>query len=430
MASKQSYNTAFQLDGDLALERQVIHDAVCHAESIAEMLDIITPGMFSSLRLREVWELIVRRFNKGDDVNIVTIGTLSPTYVTDVLQQSPDEAGPMTCIMHARLLRNADCRRRAYNAAYDLLKDCTDKTRTEEEIIAAANHLKNVVEGDSPSLTEVPIQQAFRKMADEWERQETAAKEGRSVRVPTGFASIDTWLQGGFGPGQLVILAARPSVGKTAVMLHMARAAAAMRVPACIFSLEMTDEEIAQRMVFSTGKVDPFDIQFSHMDWPKIDEGIAVFNEYPILMNDRTRDLDGLVSRIVINAQRGTCGVAFVDYLGLISTSAYGEKLYQTIGRITGTLKATAKQARIPIVLLCQLNRDSAKSNRAPELFDLRDSGSIEQDADIVLMLQDTDTGDTNMWLRKNRQGRKDVGIVIGHNTTFTNFFDKGIIDD
>lgn len=123
--------------------------------------------------------------------------------------------------------------------------------------------------------------------------------------------------------------------------------------------------------------------------------------------------------------------MAFIDYLGLIRADGYGnEKLYQTIGRITGAMKVTAKQAKIPIVLLCQLNRESAKSGRAPELYDLRDSGSIEQDADIVLMLENTEEGDVNMWVRKNRQGRRDFAVVLSPNGTYSDFTDKGITDD
>lgn len=150
----------------------------------------------------------------------------------------------------------------------------------------------------------------------------------------------------------------------------------------------------------------------------------------PIYINDHSRTMEEIIARMTIETRAGKCRVAFVDYLGLMDISTgWRESLNQAIGKITGELKATAKRLKIPIILLCQLNRDAARADRAPELYDLRDSGSIEQDADIVMMLETDEaieptTGlhDINIWLRKNRQYKKDICIKVRPNKTYSHF--------
>jgi replicative DNA helicase len=141
------------------------------------------------------------------------------------------------------------------------------------------------------------------------------------------------------------------------------------------------------------------------------------------------------VARITVLNKQGKCDAAFIDYLGLISQAQADSRtpLYQVIGQITGTLKATAKALRIPIVLLCQLNREAAKQNKSPQLYNLRDSGSIEQDADVVLMLNQTPgprLPDLEVWVRKNRQGEKDFGILMRPNDNYTDFKELCIIQN
>ena len=121
--------------------------------------------------------------------------------------------------------------------------------------------------------------------------------------------------------------------------------------------------------------------------------------------------------------KQGRCKIAFIDYLGLFqdTLSLGNAKLYQVIAKITGTLKAVAKRLGIPIVLLSQLNREQAREKRAPELYDLRDSGSIEQDSDIVIMLEPRENG-IYAWLRKNRNGKRDLAFVLVPNSTYSSF--------
>ena len=253
--------------------------------------------------------------------------------------------------------------------------------------------------------------------------------EGKVLRIPTGFYTLNYLTYGGFNMGNLVVLAARPSVGKTAIMLQMAKAAAIAGKAVNLFNLEMTNTELAQRMIFSTGKVTPLQMARGEVIWTDFEVASGQFASKPIYLNDSATTADEIISRITLNSQAGKCDIAFIDYLGLIQMGTKAP-LHQAIAETTKRLKQTAKACRVPIVLLCQLNRASASEKRAPMLYDLRDSGSIEQDADIVLMLErasdNEDARDVNMWVRKNRQGKAgEIKIEIEGNETFTAFRDK-----
>jgi replicative DNA helicase len=165
------------------------------------------------------------------------------------------------------------------------------------------------------------------------------------------------------------------------------------------------------------------------IEWTDFELASGEFASKPIYMNDVASTTDEIISRITLNSQMGKCDIAFIDYLGLIRMGG-NAPLYQAIAETTKRLKQTAKACGIPIVLLCQLNRTSASESRPPMMHDLRDSGSIEQDADIVLMLErntDDDEGkEVLMWVRKNRQGKAgDIKVEIVGNDTFTSFSDK-----
>ncbi|MBO7403537.1 MAG: hypothetical protein J6V24_01125, partial [Clostridia bacterium] len=256
----------------------------------------------------------------------------------------------------------------------------------------------------------------------------------------------------GMAPGNLVILSARPSVGKTALALYMTRAAADQGAKVAFFSIEMTTDELAMRMVSSVSEEyeDPdypgvgnprrplvsmykiangFD---SPDDWGRYERAVGKFDHYVVSINEAARDLRDIVSRMTVLNKQGLCDIAFVDYLGLIRQAQADPRtpLYQVIADITATFKATAKSLHIPIVLLCQLNRDAAKTDKSPQLYNLRDSGAIEQDADVVLMLNQAPGPrglDLIVVVRKNRQGEKDFGILMRPNDNYTDFTEIGI---
>ena len=414
------------------MERRVIGDAICYPENLGDIIPVIHPSFFTSEDRATIWDTIVNRYNGGQVIDI-TIGMVigMDLFKTEVLPYTDGTNSGSEAIFHAMQLRDAAAKRRAYLAATQFLIEAVKPGSSEQDLIAAVEGLARSVEGPAPMQGERKLDEVLEEVKDQIARTAEAEKAGETIRVTTGFESMDLFLNGGLKSGQLVILAARPSVGKTAVMLQMAKAAAKAGNPVQVFSLEMQADELAERLMYSTGQVTPRMV--NHGDVPETNLRYAdgMLKPLPFYINDFSRSLDDIVSRLTQAVKKGRCKVAFIDYLGLMQDALnFGNaKLYQVIAKITGTMKAVAKRLRIPIVLLCQLNREAAREDRAPELFDLRDSGSIEQDADIVLMLESKVLSEGNLyvWLRKNRAGKKEVAFVLKPNDTYSAFAEDGI---
>lgn len=407
-------------------ERMVLADAICAPDTFGDIAQIVTADCFTAPSRSNLWDILTQRYNAGQDISENAIlTTAQQDYITEIMPKA-HEAGMRSIIPeHAFTLRDGAAKRRAYAAAASFLAQAVAPHSSEQDILAYCEQFKQAVEGPSPICAELTLAEVLKDVRDEAKKVQQAAMTGKTIRVTTGFKYMDAALNGGFKAGQLVILAARPSVGKTALMLQLARAAARGGNAAQIFSLEMPATELGERMLFSTGEVRPYAYHHGEVEWRAYDRGEQTLLPLEIYINDFTNSLDGIVARMTQAVKKGRCKIVFIDYLGLMQDALnFGNaKLYQVIGRITGTLKAVSKRLQIPIVLLCQLNRDQAREGRAPELYDLRDSGSIEQDADVVLMLEnDIEHGRLKAHLRKNRGGKKEITFVLLPNDTFSAF--------
>ena len=418
-----------------SIERQLLADLAGNPDTISEVDAIITTEMFSSDDRRAIYKAMISMYYKEERIDYSTLfGKMGQRFVDEVINGGAQMGTTASdTIVHADALRAADTRRKAYQAAVSLLNLTILPGVTEETIFEEAESISNTLQGTQRMKEESTMPEVINAVANEVQEREVLRKSGKSVRIPTGFPSLDNLTFQGWGAGQLIILAARPSVGKTAVMLQMARTSASAGFPTAIFSLEMTKEELGQRMLYSTGKVSPTHIALGYSEedrlffWRDFEEASRYIANLPITINDSARQLRTITSKIQVLSKKGKCRIAFIDYLSLIKDMENAKiPLYQQIGNITGALKAVAKSAKIPVVLLCQLNRASASEDRPPQLFDLRDSGSVEQDADIVLMLESKDNG-LNMYVRKNRQYRKEVCITLRPNDTYTQFDETGM---
>lgn len=200
-------------------------------------------------------------------------------------------------------------------------------------------------------------------------------------------------LLSGFHGGDLIIVAGRPGSGKTSVMLNFLKAAAIAKFPVCAFSLEMTSVRLSDRLILSESGISARDYRmgkFSQTDYEKLSKAQHLLSGLPIFIDDRSGVTMQYIRGIArMMHKRGQCKVLFIDYLQLLSSTV--DKKYnreQEIAQISGQAKALAKELNIPVVLLSQLNRDCEKrTDKKPELSDLRESGAIEQDADIVMLV-------------------------------------------
>ena len=408
------------------IEWQVINDVIV-GDCMDQDVNIVTPDCFSTKERRDIWNACVEIFNAGEEVGVTSVSNivgndfLMKLYSTERLETPTYQSA----IPHALMLRDAYTRRKVYQAGLDLLMLSTKKGTDEDALVAAVGDIAGKIQGENIQK-EAMVRDIFQDISAKVERR--ATDPTAVTGITTGFPCIDHLTPfDGISAGNLVILAARPSVGKTAVMLQMARAASAAGHPVAVFSLEMTNEELGNRLLFSTERVNAQQLAFGNVDQDEFRQAVNELSPLPITVNDKSRTLREIVSRMTILRHHGRCDCAYIDYLGLIRTEGDGRTpLYQVIAETTGTLKAVAKQLEIPIVLLCQLNRDAAKVQDAPQLFHLRDSGGIEQDADMVLMLHQVETledrPDVRIYVRKNRHGRRDDFVTVRPNESYTSF--------
>jgi len=260
--------------------------------------------------------------------------------------------------------------------------------------------------------------------------------------VPTGFTDLDR-MTSGLQPGDLVIVAGRPSMGKTSLALNMAEhVALETGMPVGVFSMEMGASQLVMRMLGSVGKLDQHKVRTGRLadeDWRKLTDAVGRLNEAPIHI-DETAALNALELRARarrLHRQYGKLGLIVVDYLQLMSASSQGENRATEISEISRGLKALAKELNVPVVALSQLNRSlEQRPNKRPVMSDLRESGAIEQDADLILFIyrdevynpDSSDKGKAEVIIGKQRNGP--IGTVTlvfqGEYTRFANFADPG----
>ena len=424
----------FSLPDSKDLEQQLLSDLIASPDAMVEVARYVTEEAFTTDQRRKIWRTISGMFNRGESIDMTSLLTIEgDAFLKECVTNGKLGGTARSAVQHAIYLRDAAARRRAYFTAIDLLNNSIDTRNTENDLCALAEAMAHKIQGSTGSKYERHIKEVLADVEQQAEERREMKLAGKLTRVPTGLKGLDFYFYGGFRNGQLVVIAARPGVGKTALMMLFAKSAAKSGFTVVIFSLEMADDELGQRLLYSTGKVEPVEIVTGLLR-NSFTEAADEIRHLPIYINDSSRSLEEIESRLVMMKHAGKCDVAYIDYVGLMNiATGYRENMNQAIAKITGELKALAKRLKIPIVLLCQLNRDSAKGDRAPELYDLRDSGAIEQDADIVMMLEnekaiEPETGlrDINIWLRKNRQYKKDICITVRPNKTYSDFTEIG----
>lgn len=426
----------YQITQTLGMELQVIADIVSQPDTLLEAQRILRDEMFSDSKCKDAWQALRQMAKDGMEIDLMSASSRIDRNVMNkgVIPMLKNTGGITTALQHFALLKDGYVRRTGEAGAIRLLlqsKACPSMTGA--ELMQNLSALMDSLRREAETGRELQhISETINELGSKIEKTIRDKAEGKVLRVPTGFSVLDYITYGGYNGGNLVILAARPSAGKTATMLQMARAAACAGKAVTLINLEMTNVELAQRFMFSTGLITPTQVAKGDVDWTNFEIAAGEFSSKRIYLSDSCFSEDEIVSIITMNVQAGKCDIAFIDYLGLIRFANTKAQPYVAIADCTKRLKQLAKSCNIPIVLLCQLNRASVSEKRPPMMHDLRDSGSIEQDADIILMLEravtenEDETRDVNMWVRKNRQGKAgEVKIELTGNETFTVFTEK-----
>jgi len=308
-------------------------------------------------------------------------------YVAELADSVPTAAN---LEYHAKIVKEKAILRKLIETATGIITEAYDGHTTASELLDAAESRIFQV---SQQRTEEGFARLKEMLWPTMERIETLQKSGKAITgVPSGFADLDN-LTSGFQRGELVILAARPSMGKTAFVLNIATHAAVEQHGVAIFSLEMSKESLVQRMLTAEARVDSQLVRrgmLRDFDFTKLARAAGVLQQCPVWIDD-TPALTLLEMRSKARRLKAENDVQMiiVDYLQLMRSPEYSDNRVQEISDISRSLKGLAKELGVPVLALSQLSRASEQrgGERKPILSDLRDSGAIEQDADIVMFI-------------------------------------------
>ena len=413
----------------LDVEEAVLGALLIEPNCIDEAMDELSPKCFYSEKHRMIFESMRSLVNEHVALDLLSVsqklkanGNLEAVGGTVALVQLSQKIGAAAHIeYYIRILKQKCIQRELITASYEILKSSYDESVNVDELVDSAQSkvyaaIQNNVKKDVQEIGKV-INDA---LDDLQKRQDSSGYSG----VPSGFPSVDN-ITLGWQPSDLIILAARPSVGKTAFVVNVARNAAVdFNMPVAIFSLEMPAKQLANRMMVSETGLSAEKIKggvkLQDWEWQQLDIQLKRLTKAPIYIDDTpslpVMEFRSKVKRLV--KQKGV-RLVVVDYLQLMQgPSELRGMREQEVAAISRTLKATAKEMDVPIIALSQLSRQSENrqgSNRRPQLSDLRESGSIEQDADMVIFIHrydyqglsenPDDVGRTQIIIAKHRNG-------------------------
>ncbi len=387
----------------LDAEKAVLGSIMLRPGALNEIADILIPDSFYSEKNRLIYKTMLELWGKNEPIDLLSLGSLlkekklldsvgGNSYLTELTSTVPSS----TNVKH--------------------YAEITQKKYMLRSLIEAADHISELSfnEGDEHiddimdqaekkvfSITSSPKGQKFIHLKDTlkeaWERLEKLHEVKGGLRgISTGFRDLDLMLSG-LQKSDLIILAARPSMGKTTLALDIARHAATLHnVPVGIFSLEMSSQQLVDRLLAAESKVNAWNLRTGRLttdsDFSKLRDSLDRLAKAPIFIDDHPSNtitrMRGVARRL--KAEHGL-GLIVVDYLQLMTTSKNYDSMVNQVTEISRSLKALARELEVPVLALSQLSRAVEARGGKPRLSDLRDSGSIEQDADVVMFIHRED---------------------------------------
>ncbi len=430
-------------------EQSVLGCAMSGQRPLAEITAILKTEDFYRPDHQLIYDAICELYLESKPVDIITVtdalankGKLDKSGGLSYISSLPDMAPVVANAGHyADLVRQKSILRRLIGAMDEVTGLCySDSDDADILLDVAARRIYDIRENRDSTGFESLKDIMGRTVND---LAAIARGKPRDKHVLTGFYSLDKIL-GGLRPGGLIIVAARPAMGKSAFALNIAQKAATLyNVPAAVFSLEMSKEEIGNRMLSTQSLVNARNLNSGDLqseDWDKIAKALPPLYAAPIYIDDRSgTTVMEMLSKCRQLKLENRLGLIVIDYLQLMSSgSNRSDNRQQEISEISRSLKIMAKDLNVPIIALSQLSRACEQRNGdqkgRPLLSDLRDSGAIEQDADVVLFLYreqyykvdqaQTETEDAEIIVAKNRQGGTG-SIHLGWWPKYTMFFEK-----
>lgn len=392
-----------------------------------EVMSIIKREMFSCEQTQQIWDVFCDMYYKKETIDMLTIlPRVDKKYYLDNILSAQAVFSPIATMDLALGFLDTYIKRMAYIESVTALQKITNGVSSDVIREGFDTFSKRVTSGIGNKVGD-DASEIANELADE-------LSKGKVTRVATHIRTLDYFTYGGFNGGNLVILAARPSVGKTTIAMQIAQAASADNNKTLVFSLEMTKKELVQRLLQSTGLVSQYELVTHDINWDNYERALGMVVNSNLIINDDAYNIHDIRHKIITSVKMQGVKMVLIDYLQLMKGANPMLSKNDQVGELTSALKQTAKQCNIPIIVLSQLSRENVRENRSPQLYDLRDSGCIEQDADIVVMLERSkdDMGaiidnKIDMWIRKNRAGKCnfDNPIRLKGNEYYTNFVEE-----
>lgn len=410
---------------NIEAEISLLGSILIDQEAIFKIIDRITPQDFYKPTHKIIFEAILKLFEKKSSIDIITLankleemGKLEEvggaSYLASLVNSVPTAAHVEE---YADIVYHKSVLRKLISAAAQISEIGFDEESPLEEILDKAERILFSVSEKFLKDSFVPVSEV---LAETFERIDRIHREKGGLRgIPTGFIELDNILAG-LQPSDLIILAGRPAMGKSAFALNIAlNVARDSKVPVGIFSLEMSKEQIVDRFLCMQAKIDSWKLRTGHLsedDFIKLGEAMSVLSEIPIFIDD-TPGISVMELRAKARRLQAehNLGLVVIDYLQLMESAYAKEKSrVQEISEISRSLKGLARELNVPVIALSQLSRAVEQRNpKIPQLADLRESGSIEQDADIVMFIYreeyyEPDTKNKNIadiFIKKHRNG-------------------------
>ena len=412
------------LPHSIEAEQSVIGSMLMDKDAVADAADILIRDDFYSSQYGIMFECMEELFNEGKAIDLVTVQNrlrekdvppevASLESVKDIMNTVPTAANVKS---YANIVHDKAVMRRLIHASDDISNTCYAGKEPLEDILADTEKSIFTVLQQRNSSGTVPIA----KIAEEvLNRIEEASKNKNPVTgIPTGFVDLD-YKTSGFQPSDLVLIAARPSMGKTAFVLNVVRTVAMKKKRPCmIFSLEMSKEQLVNRLLSMESDIDAQKLRTGNLtdaDWDSLVKAVVNVSKAELVIDDTPGiSMTELRSKCrKVKLEKGL-DLIVIDYLQLMSGGKRNENRQQEISEISRNLKALAREMECPVVALSQLSRaPEQRPDHRPMLSDLRESGAIEQDADIVMFLyrddyynQDSEhPGEAEVIIAKQRNG-------------------------
>ncbi len=425
-------------------ERALLGSIMLRPEAIHEIMDIIKAEAFYAEKHRIIFQSMGELFQKNEPIDLLTLSARlaeknqleqigGTGYLTELVGLVPSSANAEH---YAEIVVKKSVMRQLIEASEHISMLGYEEAEDLSTLLDLAEKKIYEVTQGKTSNKYIEIKDA---LGEAWERLDKLHKSKDELRgIPTGFRDLDAKLSG-LQKSDLIILAARPSMGKTSLALDIARQAAIKHgVPVAIFSLEMSNQQLVDRMIAAESRVDAWKLRTGKLtldsEFEQIRDSLGVLSKAPIFVDDQPANnilkMRGVVRRL--KNEKGI-GLVVVDYLQLMAAvqNKNNDNLVQQITEISRSLKNLAREFDVPVLALSQLSRAVEQRGGRPRLSDLRDSGSIEQDADVVMFIHSEDrykdesehTNITEILIEKHRNGPTGV-VQLYFDKNRTSFMD------